>query len=83
MSLLKLQRSALTEVVGVITGHCIMGTQTRPIGLGYLANDFCGSCRNEKEKETVKEEGSTWSFEWFRDQEIADNCGSTMGLSAA
>ena len=53
MSLLKLQRGALSVVVGVITGHYIMGTHTRRIVLGYLANDFCRSCRDEKVEGTV------------------------------
>ena len=40
-------------VVGVITGHWIMGTHARRIGPGHLANDFCRSCRDEEEEETV------------------------------
>ena len=46
MSLFKLQRGALSVIVGVITGHCIMGTHARRIDLGHLANDFCRSCRD-------------------------------------
>ena len=55
MSLLKLQRGALTVVVGVITGHCIMGAHMRYIGLGHLANDFCKNCRDEEEEETASQ----------------------------
>ena len=53
MSLLKLQRSTLSVFVGVITGHCIMGLHARRIGLGHLVNDFCRSCRDKEEKESV------------------------------
>ena len=53
MSLLKLQRSALSVAVGVIKGHCIMHVHARRIGLGHLANDFCKSCRDEEKEETV------------------------------
>ena len=53
MSLLKIQRGALSVVVGVIKGHCIMGTHARLIGLGHLANDFCRSYRDEEEEKTV------------------------------
>ena len=42
-ALLKLQRSKLSIVIGVITGHCIIGTHARRIGFGHFANDFCGS----------------------------------------
>ena len=45
LSLLKPQRGAPNVVVGVITGHGIMGTHARYIGLGHLANDFRRSCR--------------------------------------
>ena len=38
-SLLKFQRSTLSMVIEVITGHCIIGTYARHIGLGRLAND--------------------------------------------
>ena len=40
-------------VFGVITGHCIMGTQARRIGLENLANDFCRSCSDEEEEKTA------------------------------
>ena len=38
--LLKLQRSKLSHVIGVITEHSIIGTHARRIGLGHLENDF-------------------------------------------
>ena len=44
---LKFQRGALSVIVGVITAHA------RRIGLGHLANDFCRSCRDVEEEETV------------------------------
>ena len=47
ISLFKLQRGVLSLVVGVFTGHCIMGTHARRIGLGHLANDLC------RDEETV------------------------------
>ena len=52
MSLLKPQTGAFSVVIGVVTGHCIMGMHVRRIGLVYLASDFSRSCRNEEEEET-------------------------------
>ena len=49
MSLVKIQRGV---VIGVITGHCIMGKHAKRIGLAHLANDFCRNCWDEEE-ETV------------------------------
>ena len=49
MSLLQLQRVALSVVLGVFTGYCIMATHARRIGVGHMANDFCRSCREEEE----------------------------------
>ena len=118
MSLLKLQRGALSMVVGIITGYCIMGILARRIGLGHLANVFCRSQRDEKEQETVPHLLGTClalcqrrikylgtyhiddveelskivigsqnrfigGYEWFRDQGIADDCGSTVGQMGA
>ena len=40
-------------VVGVITGHCIMGTNARRIGFGHLGNDFYRNCGDEEEEEIV------------------------------
>ena len=48
MSLFKLKRGALSVVVGVITGLCIMGIHALRIGLGHLGNDFCRSYRYEQ-----------------------------------
>ena len=31
----------------VITGHCIIGTHARPIGLIHLVNDCCRCCRGD------------------------------------
>ena len=53
MSLLKLQRDTLSVIVGIITGHCIMGTHAKRLSLGHFANDFCRRCRDEEEEETV------------------------------
>ena len=53
MSPLKLQKGALSVVVGVIAGHCIMDIHGRRIGLGHFANVFCRSCRDEIKEETV------------------------------
>ena len=53
MSPLKLQRGAPTLVICVITGHYIMHTHAKLIGLEHLANDFCRSFKDEEEEETV------------------------------
>ena len=47
MSLIKLQRCALSVVVGFITGHCIMGRYVRRIGLVRFANDFRRRCKDD------------------------------------
>ena len=52
-TLLKLQRSSLSTIIGVITGHCIIGPHARRIGLVYLANDFCRSCGDDKKNEII------------------------------
>jgi len=52
-SLLSLNRGRLSVIVGVITGHCILGAHAKKIGLGHLTNDFCRSCRDEEEEETI------------------------------
>ena len=44
MSLLKLQRGALSVVIGIFEGR---------IDLGHFANDFYRSCTDEEEEETV------------------------------
>ena len=53
MGLLKLKRGELSVVMVVITGHCVMGTHVEHITLGYLANEFYRSCRDEEREETV------------------------------
>ena len=53
MSLLKLQRDALSVAVGVFRAHCIMGKHARRIGLGHFANAICRRSRDEEEEETV------------------------------
>ena len=52
-TLLKLQRSRLSTVIEIITGHCFIGIHARRIGLGHLTNDFCRSCEDEEENETI------------------------------
>ena len=51
--MLKFQRSRLSTVICVITGNCIIRMHASRIDLGYLANDFCRSCGDEEEDETV------------------------------
>ena len=53
MSLFKLQRGALSAVIGIVKGHCIIGTHANRIGLGHLTNDFCRNCGDEEEAKTV------------------------------
>ena len=42
----------LSVVVGVMTGHYIMGMLACRINLAHLAINFCSSCRYEEEDET-------------------------------
>ena len=54
MSLFKLQRGALIVFIGVITWHCIMSTHAKRIVLENLVSDFCRTCRDEEEEETIR-----------------------------
>ena len=56
-TLLKLRGIILSTAIGVITGHCIIGTL---IGIGHLANDFCRSCGDEEKDETILHLLCTW-----------------------
>ena len=38
---------------GIITGHCIVGTHERHIGLGHLANVLCRRCEDDEEGDTI------------------------------
>ena len=49
--LVKLKRSQISCVVGVLTGHCLIGQHAKRLGL--FSNDFCRSCRDEKEEESI------------------------------
>ena len=51
--LVNLQKGVLAAVIGVVTGHCIMCTHANRISVGYLANDFFKSLRDEEEEEKV------------------------------
>ena len=48
---MKLSRPVLSTVIGVITGHCLIGYHTARLGLE--SNDFCRSCRDEEEVESI------------------------------
>ena len=51
-SILQLGRASIRVLIGVITGHCALGVMAERYGLP--ANDFCRSCRDEEEPETVE-----------------------------
>ena len=51
-SLVKLSRYNARVVSGIITGHCAIGVHAER--LGVLHNDFCRSCRDEEEIESVR-----------------------------
>ena len=51
-SLVKLSRYNARVVSGIITGHCAIGVHAER--LGVLHNDFCRSCRNEEEIQSVR-----------------------------
>ena len=50
---ISLSRVRLQKVVGVVTGHCLIGAHSRKLGLGHLTNDFCRNCMDEEEEETI------------------------------
>lgn len=49
--LLSLDRPAVRTLIGVLTGHCLIGTHANRLGL--FSNDFCRSCRDEDEEENM------------------------------
>jgi ribonuclease HI len=49
--LLSLKRCSIGTIVGVITGHCLMGNHARR--LGVFSHDYCRGCRDEEEEETI------------------------------
>ena len=51
-ALLKLNRTSISTLVGVMTGHCIIGVMATRLGIP--ANEFCRSCRDEEEQEDVE-----------------------------
>lgn len=51
-SLLALNRLYLGSTIGVLTGHCLIGRHAKR--LGVFSNDFCRSCMDEEEEETVQ-----------------------------
>ncbi|XP_041449660.1 LOW QUALITY PROTEIN: uncharacterized protein LOC121404391, partial [Drosophila obscura] len=50
--LCKLSRSRCSSVIRSLTGHWLIGTHASRLGAPY--NDFCRSCRDEDEEETVE-----------------------------
>ena len=50
--LLSLNRKNLSTLVAVLTGHCLIGEHAKRLGIAY--NDFCRSCRDEEEIESVE-----------------------------
>ena len=49
--LLSLPRVGVSTTVGIISGHCLIGIHAAR--LGVASNDFCRSCRDEEETESV------------------------------
>ena len=49
--ILGLNRIYLSALLSVLTGHSKFGNHARRIGIPY--NDFCRSCQNEEEEETI------------------------------
>lgn len=41
-------KSTLSRLIGVLTGHYIMDTRVKSIGLEHLTNDFCRNYRDEE-----------------------------------
>lgn len=50
--ILRLDRSSVATLVGVLTGHCVIGIMANR--LRVPTNDFCRSCRDEEEPESVR-----------------------------
>lgn len=52
LSLVKLSRSDARTISGIITGHCAIGTHAERLRIPH--NDYCRSCRDEEEIESVR-----------------------------
>ena len=50
--LLKFKRNDIRTLVGVLTGHCLIGRHASRLGAPY--NDYCRSCQEVEEEETIK-----------------------------
>lgn len=50
--LLRLSRQDISNTIGVLTGHCPIGRHAGRLGIPH--NDYCRSCRDEEEEETVE-----------------------------
>jgi ribonuclease HI len=50
-ALISLGKRDVGLVVGILTGHCLFGEHARRLGL--QTNDFCRSCMDEEEEETL------------------------------
>ncbi|OFC59623.1 hypothetical protein BBW68_14995 [Candidatus Erwinia dacicola] len=50
--LLKFKRNDIRTLIGVLTGHCLIGRHASRLGVPY--NDYCRSCQEVEEEETVK-----------------------------
>ena len=48
----KFKRNDIRTLVGVLTGHCLIGRHASRLGVPY--NDYCRSCQEVEEEETVK-----------------------------
>ena len=51
-TLLSLDKGSIRLLVGVITGHCMIGRMSER--MGYPRNDLCRSCFDEEEEESVQ-----------------------------
>ncbi len=49
--LISLHRRKISMAGGVITGHCLIGRHASR--LGFSSHDYCRSCEDEEEEETV------------------------------
>ena len=46
-----MQLRNISTIVGVITGHCVIGKHSSR--LGVISHDYCRICNDEEEEETI------------------------------
>lgn len=63
------REAPFSKLIGILTQHLIVGTHVKRMGRGYLVKDFCRSCMDEVEEETVLHLLDAWTQLLMRGKE--------------